>query len=168
MMPEMAAGAPPSLVMMWAVSWASTSSPGRQCVAMATWLHMVPEGRNIAASLPSSAAMRSQSSQTVGSSPCCSSPTSAAIIASFMAREGRVWVSEERLMRTGMDASKRWGAKDIVVSGGGRSAVGGLGRAERDGAHGRAIDVAGTLLEGVHHAAHGLVEDDADGGLQDA
>jgi len=61
---------------------------------MAMTLHMVPEGRNIAASLPSSAAMRSFSACTVGSSPCCSSPSSARIMASFMAGVGRVWVSE--------------------------------------------------------------------------
>ena len=57
-------------------------------------LHMVPDGRYIAASLPMSSAMRSQSAWTVGSSPCCSSPTSASIIAAFMAGVGRVWVSE--------------------------------------------------------------------------
>lgn len=57
-------------------------------------LHMVPEGRNIAAGLPSSAAMRSHSAFTVGSSPYCSSPSSAAIMACFIAAVGRVWVSE--------------------------------------------------------------------------
>ena len=55
---------------------------------------MVPEGRNIAASLPSSAALRSHSAQTLGSEPDCSSPTSASSIACFIARVGLVWVSE--------------------------------------------------------------------------
>ena len=59
-------------------------------------LHMVPDGRNIAASLPISAAMRSHSACTVGSSPCCSSPTSARIIASFIAgRRARLRVGIE-------------------------------------------------------------------------
>ena len=89
-----AACAPPSLVRMWLVSCAITSSPARQWVRMATTLHMVPEGRNIAASLPSRAATRSQSACTVGSLPCCSSPTSARSIASRMAGVGRVCVSE--------------------------------------------------------------------------
>jgi hypothetical protein len=93
-MPATAPWTPPSLVRIWAVSWARTSSPGRQWVAIATTLHMVPDGRKIAASLPSSAAIRSQSAFTVGSSPCCSSPTSAAIMAAFMAALGRVCVSE--------------------------------------------------------------------------
>ncbi len=61
---------------------------------MATWLHMVPLGRNIAACLPSSSAILSHSAWTVGSVPYCSSPTSARIIASFMAAEGLVCVSE--------------------------------------------------------------------------
>ena len=52
----MAPGAPASLVMMCAVSCARISSPGRQCVAIATWLHIVPEGRKTAASLPNNAA----------------------------------------------------------------------------------------------------------------
>ena len=92
--PVKAACAPPSEWRMWLVSCASTSSPLRQWVRIATTLHMVPEGRNTAASLPISAAMRSQRAWTVGSSPCCSSPTSARIMASFIAAVGRVWVSE--------------------------------------------------------------------------
>ena len=78
---------------------------------MAIWLHIVPLGRNIAACLPSRAAMRSHSAHTVGSSPACSSPTSAAIIAAFIAGVGRVCVSENRFTRTGGSAeSGRGGA----------------------------------------------------------
>ena len=95
-------------------SCASISSPGRQCVAIATWLHIVPDGRNTAASLPSSAAVRSHSAQTVGSEPICSSPTSASIIASFMARDGLVCVSEDRLTRTGIEKSNRFGSYDMT------------------------------------------------------
>ena len=62
---------------------------------------MVPDGMNTAASLPSKSATRSHSKFTVGSSPICSSPTSARAIASRMPRVGRVWVSDSRLMRTG-------------------------------------------------------------------
>ncbi len=83
---------------------------------MATWLHIVPVGRNIAASLPSIAAMRSHSALTVGSSPCCSSPTSASIIAAFMAAPGRVCVSENRLIRTGTAGRNGGGAKLISPS----------------------------------------------------
>ena len=54
---------------------------------------MVPEGRKTAASLPSSAATRDWSALTVGSSPRCSSPTSAAAMASRMAALGLVTVS---------------------------------------------------------------------------
>src|ERR1700733_891555 len=112
--PAIAAGAPPSLDMMCEDSCARISSPGRQCVAIATWLHIVPDGRNTAASLPSSAALRSHSAHTVGSEPNCSSPTSASIIASFMARVGLVCVSEERLMRTGIEKSNRFGSYDMT------------------------------------------------------
>lgn len=73
-------------------------------VSSAATLHMVPEGRNTAASLPSSMAVRAQSSLTIGSSPSCSSPTSAQAMASRIAGDGLVWVSESRLMRTGGSA----------------------------------------------------------------
>jgi len=92
--PAFAHGPPCSLVTICAVSCAMISSPGRQCTRIAIWLHIVPDGRNTAASLPRSAAIRSVSAHTVGSSPCCSSPTSAAIIAAFMAADGFVCVSE--------------------------------------------------------------------------
>src|SRR5579875_1594483 len=105
---------------------------------MATWLHMVPEGRNTAASLPISAAMRSHSALMVGSSPCCSSPTSASIIAAFMAGLGRVWVSEYRLIRTGTEGRKGGGAQPgrldaVARSPGGRGRGAGLDLALREG-----------------------------------
>jgi len=70
-----------------------TSSPGRHSVASATWLHCVPLAMNTAASLPSSAATRSHSALTVGSSKAASSPTSACAIARRIAAVGRVLVS---------------------------------------------------------------------------
>ena len=73
-------------------------SPGRVWAPMATRLHMVPVGRKIARSLPSSSAMRSWSRFTVGSARRCSSPTSAAAMAARIASVGRVWVSENRLI----------------------------------------------------------------------
>ena len=83
---------------MCAMSAAITSSPGRQCTSSAIWLHMVPEGRNTAASLPRSAATRSCRALVVGSSPFCSSPTSASAMALRMPGEGRVAVSLKRSM----------------------------------------------------------------------
>ena len=83
---------------MCATSAAITSSPGRQCTRSAIWLHMVPEGRNTAASLPSSAATRSCNALVVGSSAFCSSPTSASAMALRIAGEGRVAVSLKRSM----------------------------------------------------------------------
>ena len=73
---------------MCATSAAITSSPGRQCTSSAIWLHMVPEGRNTAASLPRSAATRSCRALVVGSSAFCSSPTSASAMALRMAGRG--------------------------------------------------------------------------------
>src|SRR5262249_45277370 len=55
--------------------------------------HIVPPGNHSAASLPSSAATRSCSALTVGSSPRCSSPTSAPAMASRIAAVGLVSVS---------------------------------------------------------------------------
>ena len=93
MAPASAAGPPPSAVTMWAVRSQITSSPGRQWTSSAISLHMVPEGRKTAASLPSSAATRAWSALVDGSSPRCSSPTSAPAMASRMAAVGRVTVS---------------------------------------------------------------------------
>ena len=70
--------------------------PGRTCSRNAIALHIVPEGRNSAASLPSSSATRSCSAFTVGSSKRCSSPTSASAIARRIASVGpRLRVAEE-------------------------------------------------------------------------
>ena len=74
---------------------------------VAATLHMVPDGMNTAASLPSRSATRSHSSFTVGSSPICSSPTSARAIASRIACVGRVCVSDSRLMRMGSALGSR-------------------------------------------------------------
>ena len=57
-------------------------------------LHIVPLGRNTAASWPSRSATRSQSALTVGSRNDCSSPTSASAMARRIAGVGRVCVSE--------------------------------------------------------------------------
>jgi hypothetical protein len=99
--PPSAACAPPSRAMMCAVSCAKISSPGRQCTNVAATLHMVPDGMKTAASFPKRSETRSHSRLTLGSSPICSSPTSARAMASRIAGVGRVWVSDSRLMRTG-------------------------------------------------------------------
>ena len=58
--PEIAAGPPASALIGWAVRSRSTSSPpGRTCRRNAITLHIVPVGRNSAASWPSSSATRS-------------------------------------------------------------------------------------------------------------
>ena len=75
--------------------------------SVAVTLHMVPEGMNTAASLPSRSATRSHRRLTVGSSPICSSPTSALAIASRIAGVGLVCVSDSRLMRTGVALGSR-------------------------------------------------------------
>ena len=56
-------------------------------------LHMVPDGRKTAAGLPRSSATISQRRFTLGSSPRCSSPTGASLIAARMGGVGRVCVS---------------------------------------------------------------------------
>ena len=74
----------------------TSSPPGRTCSRNAIALHIVPEGRKSAASLPSSSATRSCSAFTVGSSKRCSSPTSASAIACRIAARGpRLRVAEE-------------------------------------------------------------------------
>ena len=93
MTPASTAGPPASEFNGWAVRSNSTSSPGRQCSLMAIWLHIVPDGRNTAASLPSSSAVISCSKLTVGSSPFCSSPTSASHIKRRISAVGLVIVS---------------------------------------------------------------------------
>jgi len=94
MAPESAAGPPASELIGCAVRSAiSSSPPGRMWSSRAISLHIVPLGRNTAASCPSSSATRSSSARVVGSWPRCSSPTSAAAIASRIPRVGRVCVS---------------------------------------------------------------------------
>src|SRR5580698_8971996 len=77
---------------------------------------MVPLGKNTAASLPSSAETRSHNCQTLGSEPPCSSPTSASSMACFIPGVGFDCVSEYRLIRTGTEKSKRFGAWLMVRS----------------------------------------------------
>ena len=96
MTPESAAGPPPSKSTMCDPADAITSSPGRQCTAIAISLHIVPEGRNTESSLPSSAHTRSRNRFVVGSSNFCSSPTSALAIARRISSVGRVLVSLKR------------------------------------------------------------------------
>ena len=62
----------------------------------AIWFAIVAVGTNTASSCPSSAAPRSSSAMTVGSSRFCSSPTTASAIAARMAAVGWVTVSERR------------------------------------------------------------------------
>src|SRR3954453_7432540 len=81
---------------MGAVSSTPSSSPGRVRIAAAIWFAIVADGRKTAASWPSSAAARRSSSVVVGSSPHCSSPTSAVAIAARIAGDGRVIVSVRR------------------------------------------------------------------------
>src|SRR3954470_1290162 len=98
--PECAAAPPASAIIGCEKRSRITSSPGRVCRRIAIWLHIVPLGRNSAASWPSSSATRSWRALTVGSSPRCSSATSAVAIARRMPSLGFVWVSERRLMLT--------------------------------------------------------------------
>ena len=66
--PEKTAGPPASKLSGCDVRSSSTSSPpGRMCSRKAIALHIVPVGRNSAASWPSSSATRSWSASTVGS-----------------------------------------------------------------------------------------------------
>src|SRR4051794_28795406 len=98
--PEWAAGPPASAMIGCEKRSRISSSPGRVCSRIAIWLHIVPLGRNSAASWPSSSATRSWSALTVGSRPRCSSATSAVAIARRIPSLGRVWVSEIRLTST--------------------------------------------------------------------
>src|SRR5216683_360044 len=116
---EKAAAAPDSCHTICASSPTTTSSPGRVSTLRPIWFAMVPLGTNSAASLPSSAAMRSCRRLTEGSSPYWSSPTGASAIALRMPGEGKVTVSERRSMRS-MEASQ---ASDF-----GRAPIGGKRR----------------------------------------
>src|SRR5438445_11939936 len=94
--PASAPGPPVSKLIGCAVWWAITSSPGLVCTRSAISLHIVPDGRNTAASFPRSSATISQSWLTVGSSSFCSSPTSASHMKRRMSAVGRVTVSLAR------------------------------------------------------------------------
>ncbi len=67
--PALAAPAPVSCQTAWLSRLTMTSSPGRVSTRSATWLAIVPDGSQSAASLPSSFATRSCSAFAVGSSP---------------------------------------------------------------------------------------------------
>src|SRR5262249_10446096 len=95
------AAPPRSCTMMCAVSSTTSSVPRSPRTARAIWFPIVAVGRYTASSWPSSSAPRRSSSRTVGSSRSCSSPTSAAAIASRIAREGFVCVSERRSITLG-------------------------------------------------------------------
>ena len=93
MTPDASAAPPDSARITCAIPSATSASPGRVCVLTATRLHIVPVGSQSAASFPSRSATRSCRRMMVGSSPFCSSPTSAAAIAARMPGVGRVSVS---------------------------------------------------------------------------
>src|SRR5918998_3122233 len=113
--PDSADGPPASATIGWEVGCRCTASPpGRTCNRKPIALHIVPDGRNTAAGLPSSVATRSHRTLTVGSSPRCSSPTFADAMAVRIASTGRVWVSEYRLISVWIASSlsvdrQRWG-----------------------------------------------------------
>src|SRR5262245_55917181 len=88
--------APPSWVTTCWRRPATTSVPAGASTRNATWLAIVPDGTNRAASLPVSSAKRRCRRSTVGSSPKPSSPTSASAMAAGMAGLGRVTVSLRR------------------------------------------------------------------------
>ena len=67
--------------------------------ASAIWLAIVPVGTNSAASIPVRSAASSCRRLAVGSSPYQASPTSAVAMASRIAGEGLVTVSERRSTR---------------------------------------------------------------------
>ena len=94
--PEWIAGPPASYTSTCVRSSAYSSPPGRLCIRSAIWFAIVAVGRNSATSCPSSAAARSWSAFTVGSSRSCSSPTSAEAIAASISAVGFVAVSERR------------------------------------------------------------------------
>src|SRR3954453_10496490 len=82
--------------MMCADSSTISSVPRAPRITSAISFAIVAVGTYTAASWPSSAAVRRSSSVTVGSSNHCSSPTSARAIASRIAADGRVIVSDRR------------------------------------------------------------------------
>ncbi len=94
--PASAAGPPPSLVYGWASRCRIISSPIRVWTLIAIALHIVPDGRKSASSLPNRSATISCNRLTVGSSRRCSSPTSASAMKARISRDGFVAVSLDR------------------------------------------------------------------------
>src|SRR5262249_18372306 len=107
--PECTARPPVSELRMWQRASQMTASPGRVCRRHAMALAMVAEGRKMLASLPSNAATCACKALVVGSSPRCSSPTTAWAMACRMPGVGCVTVSLYRsimlnvLLRCGRD-----------------------------------------------------------------
>src|SRR5579864_2538071 len=98
MTPESSAGPPASALTICAVRSMTTSSPGLVWTLTAISLAIVADGRYQACSLPSSAATRSCSAFTDGSSSFCSSPTGARSMNWRIPSDGLVAVSLERSM----------------------------------------------------------------------
>ena len=94
--PACVAAPPSSEIMMWALSSTISSVPRTPRITSAISLAIVALGRYTASGWPTNAAAASSSALTVGSSRFCSSPTAAATIASRIAGDGIVWVSERR------------------------------------------------------------------------
>ena len=84
---------PASYLLMWHLSPTMHPRPRGQWHSTEMRLPIVELGRKSAASFPNSAAARSCSEFTVGSSPHTSSPTAASAIALRMPSDGRVTVS---------------------------------------------------------------------------
>src|SRR4051812_8418204 len=95
-MPEFAGAPPDSYRYTCARVAHSTSVPCGAWSPSASWLAIVPDGTNSAASIPKSAAASDCSRLTVGSSPYASSPTSASAIARRISGVGVVTVSDRR------------------------------------------------------------------------
>src|SRR3990172_8899031 len=83
------------------------SSPRWQWLISAARFDWVPLGKKSAPPRPKSAAVRSCSRSTVGSSPKTSSPTSAAAMAARIAGPGRVTVSLRRAIMRGAEGRGR-------------------------------------------------------------
>src|SRR5438309_10981087 len=83
-----------------------TVVPGSVNSRRASWLPMVPDGTNSAASFPTRSAKASWRALIVGSSPYTSSPTSASAMALRISGVGRVTVSERRSTKPELTGSR--------------------------------------------------------------
>src|SRR5918999_4202662 len=92
-----------------------SSSPGSASTRRAISFAIVAVGTKTASSWPSVRAMRSSRRLTVGSSRSCSSPTSAAAIASRIPAVGCVSVSERRLITVLLWLRRRAGETRISL-----------------------------------------------------